>query len=278
MEEKPMRMRSLISLMLSLSIALVSGCGSDDSGGTSSVIPVDTNAPATLTLTPSKGIALADGADAVTIRAEVMKADRTPAADGTVVTFSVPADSGTLSTSTAVSAAGLAVVTLTRAPVSGAKNQTITVTGAAGSATGTAQAKFINQPASADVFISLDQNVTNLAALNIKVINTPGVSFDNTVQPIAAINAASGSSVVNNFNAQANVNNIAMINAAANGCSTGTAPIIKATFAVAAGNGLPAFGIDPAPASFTATNSSNGATSPSINTANVVVTVKYDTE
>jgi hypothetical protein len=268
-----MKPRYLIGLILLLATSAFSGCSSGDGGGT---VAVDPNAPADVKLTASKALALANGTDQVTLRADVSKADGTAVADGTTVTFSAPENSCNLSASTAVTANGSVFVTLTRAPIEGASNQTVLVTGAAGGIAGTREVKFINQPASADVFISLNGAVTNLAALDFQLNNSPGASFNISTQPVAAVNAASGSLVLGNFNAASNSTKIALVKAA--GFNTGTAPIIKATFDVAADAGLPAFGVDVTPGSITATDPNSGPTTPAVTVQNIVVTVTYDTE
>lgn len=269
-----MRIRTFIVLCLSLSI--LSGCG----GGGGSGAPADTPASevAAVTLTASKSLVLADGTDAVTIGADVRKADGTAVADGTSVAFSVPENSGILSAASASTTNGFATVTLTLAPISGQNNRTLTVRGTSGSITGVKDVKFINQPASADVLIAFDQAVTNLAALNFKLNSSAGASFNNSTQPVLAINGAIGSLVVGNFDGAVSSTNIGLVNGGAGGCNTGTAPIIKATFAVAPGTGLPLFTVDLTPATFTATDPLNGAVTPQVTAANTVVTVVFDTE
>lgn len=267
-----MRMRNLISLVLCLAAAALSGCGGGGGGGAAA----DPNAPAAVRLTVSKAVALADGSDAVTVQADIKKADGSAAADGTPVTFSVPDNSGTLSASSKTTTSGLASVTITRAPISGANNQAVTVTGTAGSVSGTAGVKFINQPTSVDVSIAFDQAVTDLAALSFKLNSTTGVTFDNAAQPISALNSATGSLVVGNFSTAANSNTIGLVNA--NGFNTGTATIVKATYAIGAGSSLPAFSIDPTPASLSATSTTGGATTPAVTAADMVVTVTFNTE
>jgi hypothetical protein len=88
--------------------------------------------------------------------------------------------------------------------------------------------------------------------------------------------AGSQTLVVGNFDAAANSTQVGLVNAS--GFDTGTTPIIKATFAVAAGAGLPAFSIDQAPTSLTASDPNGGATIPAATAADMVVTVTFDTE
>lgn len=261
----------LIGLILFLAALPLSGCGGG--GG-----EADTNAPATVDVIPSKTMALADGSDAVTLLAEVNKADGAPVADGTTVTFAVPDNSGSLSAATATTANGIASVSLTRAPLTGANNQKVTVTCSAGGISGATDVKFINQPASVDVFIAFDQAVTNLAALDFKLNNTAGTTFDNLAQRIAAVNPAAGSLVVGNFDDAANSTMIGLVNGGVSGFNTGTGPIIKVTFAVAADAGLPSFSIDQTPASLTATDPNGVAVTPAVTAANLVVTATFDTE
>jgi hypothetical protein len=271
-----MKPRYIIGLGLTLFLATsaFSGCGGG--GGDGGAVASDPNAPAAITLIASKSMALANGSDQVTMRADVSRADGTLVADGTTVTFAAPENSCNLSAPTAVTANGSVFVILTRAPIQGAGNQKVMVTAAAGGVTGTKEVKFINQPASADVFISFNGAVTNLAALDFKLINSPGASFNISTQPVVAVNAASGSFVLGNFSASSNSTQVALIKAA--GFDTGTAPVIKATFDVAADAGLPAFGVDVTPGSITARDPNSGPTTPAVTAGNMVVTVTYDTE
>jgi Big-like domain-containing protein len=265
-----MKLRYITGLILLLAVSTFAGCGGSDNGGAA----VDPNAPAVVTLNASKSLALANNSDQVTIRADVSKADGGAVADGTAVTFSAPENSCSLSAATAVTANGSVSVTLTRAPIQGAGKQTVTVTAAAGGASGGKEVKFINQPASAEVSVSFSPTVTNLAALNFTLNNTAGASFNIATQPVAAVNTASGSLVLGNFNAASGSTNFALVKAA--GFNTGALPIIKATFDIAANAGLPAFSIDPA--GFTATDPTSGPTAPAVTAANMIVTVTYDTE
>jgi len=132
------------------------------------------------------------------------------------------------------------------------------------------------QPTRADVFIAFDQPVTNLAGLDLKLDNTAGATFDNTTQPIAAINAAQGSLslAVGNFDAATNSTRIVLINGNAAGINTGTEPILKITYAIADGAGSPTFSIT-SQATFSAIAPDNGPTTPPVTTANMVVTVTY---
>lgn len=265
--------RMMVGLILLT--AILSGCGGGgDDGGAGS----DPSAAATVQLSASRSLALADANDAVTLLAEVTRADGTAVTDGTVITFTVPAGSGTLSAALAASNGGIASVTLTRAPIVAAKNQIVTVTGSVGRVSGATEVKFINQPTSVELFIASEAPVASLAALLLAVNNTAGASFDNTAAPVFTLNnAAVGASLATaNFNAAANSTTIALINA--NGINTGSSPILKATFSVAASAGLPSFSIDPAPASFTATDPNGVALTPPLTAANLVLSVTFDTE
>lgn len=269
-----MAARRIIGRIVPFLVAsLIAGCGGGggDSGG-----PAGPNAAATVTLTPSKTKALANGIDAVTILADVRNADGSAAPDNTSVTFSVSDPSGTLSAPAASTSNGHASVTLT-----GSAFQTITVTGSAAGTVGTASVKFIRPPTSAEVFIAFDQAVTNLAALSFMIGNTSGATFDNGTQPVSAINAAAGPStfVMSNFNSAVNVSTIGLINGSAGGINTGTAPIIRAVYAIAATDFLPAFAADAtSAATFTATDPHFAVTVPPVTAANLVVTVTFDTE
>lgn len=263
----------LVGLIFFLAAALT-GCGGggDDGGGS------DPSAAATVQLTASRSLALADANDAVTLLAEVTRADGVAVADGTVITFTVPAGSGTLSAALAASNGGIASVTLTRAPIAGAKNQIVTVTGSVGRVSGATEVKFINQPTSVELFIASEAPVANLAALQLAVQSTAGASFDNTTAPVFTLNnAAVGASLATaNFNVTANSTTIALINA--NGINTGSSPILKATFSVAASAGLPSFSIDPAPTSFTAIDPNGVALTPPLTAANLLLSTRFDTE
>lgn len=257
-------------LILFLSLFMLGGCGG---GGGSSAGP---NAQATITLTPSKTKALANGIDSVTIQVDVRNADGTTVSDDTVVAFSASDTAGTLSAAEASTISGRASVTLTCSGV-----QTISVTGSAAGATGTTSVKFIRPPTSAEVSIAFDQAVTNLAALSFKLDNTLGATFDNVNQPVSAVNAAAGAStfVMSNFNSTINANTIGLINGSAGGINTGTAPIIKAVYAIGATDFLPAFAVDTASAAtFTAADPHFAATVPPVAAANLVVTVTFNSE
>jgi hypothetical protein len=269
-----MKKTTLIGFVLCAMVWALAGCGGG--GG-------DSTEPAAIQVTTAKATALANGTDVVNIQADVRKADGTAVADGTLVAFSTSAQTCSLSAPTAVTANGLASVSVTRAPVLEANNQTITVTGVAGSVSGAQDVKFVNQPASVDVFISLKQPVTNLASLSFNLINTGSIAFNNTAQPqtIIALNRAAeaGSSVLANFNAAAKTTTVGLLNVS--GFSTGTAPIIKITFAVVAGagTGLPSFSIDQTPANFMATEVNGGLTTPALAVTDVVLMkTAFDTE
>jgi hypothetical protein len=271
-----------ISLILILMASALTGCGSDGAtgpagpAGPAGTTGTDVNAAAVVALTASKAVALADGADAVTIQADVKKADGSAIADGTIVAFSVPADGGTLSAASAVTTGGHASVTVKHAPISGAKNKLVAVTAITEGSSGSKEVKFINQPASAEVSVAFNQPVTNLAALSFKMNNTAGAAFDTTAQPVTAVNSASGSLAAGSFNAAANSTTISMVNPT--GFNTGTSPVVKTTMSVAQGSGLPQFSIDQGPGNITATDVNSGPTAPAVTAANMVVTVTYDTE
>jgi len=133
------------------------------------------------------------------------------------------------------------------------------------------------QPVRANVFIAFDQPVTNLAGLDFVLNSAPGATFDNNAPQIAALNAAEGSATlaVGNFNATTNTNRIVLINGSAAGINTGTTPIIRVIYDVAAGSGVPTFGIA-SQATFTAIAPDNGPTNPPVSAANVVVTGTYE--
>jgi hypothetical protein len=266
---KQIRIFYWVGLIVFLALVLP-GCSSDGNGG----VVIDPNAPAAVSVTSSKPVALADNIDSVEIVAEVKRLDGNAVADGKVVTFATTDPDGSLSAASATTVGGLATVNLTHAPIVVGTNQTTTVTCTAGVVSGSTDVKFITQPASVDVFIAFDQAVTDLAALQFVLNNTAGAAFDNGAQLISAINAAeTGSVVAANFNG-VDSNNIALINAA--GFNTGTLPIIQATYAVSAG--LPTFSIDQTPENFIATEPGLGPTTPPVTAANLVVTVTYDTE
>lgn len=256
-----------IVLILILSLLVLSACGGGGSGSGANV---------SITLTPSKSVALADGSDTVTVHANVSNTDGSAVADGTPVTFTAPDDAGNPFATNSTTVGGLASITLTRDPIQGAKNQTGTVRADSGGASQSVQIKFINQPASADVFISFKQAITNLAGLSFTLNNTAGATFSNPDQLIFTMNgAAVGSTIVAaNFNPVDNTTKVGLGNPT--GLNTGTAPIIKANFAIS--SGLPAFSIDQTAGTFTATDINSGATDPPATVTDMVVTVTYDTE
>jgi hypothetical protein len=261
----------LISVILLLAVSILPACGGGHGGG-----GADPNAPATVAVN-AKTLALANGSDVVTVQADVRKADGTVVGDGTMVSFSV--NTATLSVSTAATTSGIASVTMTSPAIPGANNYTATVTATTGGVSGTRDVKFINQPTSVDVFVRFDTDVTDLAALQFIIKNTPGATFDNSTQLIARLNnAAAGSSsiILAGFNAAAGSLTIGLANP--NGFHTGTTPIIKATYAIATGAGLPAFSVDPAPGSFTAANQGNSLTTPPVTAANLVISTVLNTE
>ena len=132
------------------------------------------------------------------------------------------------------------------------------------------------QPVRATVLIAFDPTVTNLAGLDFVLNSAPGAAFDNNTQQIAAINAAQGQSlVVGNFNAVTNTNHIILANGSAAGIDTGTTPIIRITYDVAAGSGVPTFGIA-SQATFTAIAPDNSPVTPAVTAANQAVTVTYE--
>lgn len=264
-----MNKKYIIGIMLLLAIAALTGCGGsgDDSA--------DPNAPADIIMTASRDMALANNSDAVTIQAAVRKADGSSVADGTIVAFSVNA--ATLSAPTAATTNGTASVSMTCPPVSGANNYTAVVTAAAGNASKTRDVKFINQPSSVDVSVRFNVAVTNLAALQFMMNNAAGATFDNNAQLISRINnAAEGSTsiILAGFDAASNALTVGLANP--NGFNTGTTPIIKATYAVAAGSGLPTFSV--AAAGFTATDPLDNATVPQVASSNMIVTTVFNTE
>jgi hypothetical protein len=265
----------IVGLILSLATAL-SGCGGG--GGGDGADRDDPNAAATVQLISSKTRALADGSDAVTLVAEVTRADGSAVADGTVITFTVPAGSGTLSAALAATNGGVASVNLTRPPIDGAKNQIVTVTGTAGQASGAMEVKFINQPTSVELFIAMDAPVANLGALQLTVQSTAGVTFNNTTAQVFTLNnAAVGASLATaGFNIATNSTTIALVSA--NGFNSATAPILKATFSVAANAGLPSFSIDSSPSRFTATDPTGLGITPALTAANIVLSATFDTE
>jgi len=264
-----MTLNKFTGLIIFLAITGLSACGGGGGGSSNSGVAI--------TLTPSKTVALADGHDVMTVHAGIANADGAAVADGTPVTFTALDDAGNPFVTQTTTVGGLASITLTRDPIQGANNQTGTITADCGGSSQSVQVKFINQPASVDVFIAFKQDVTNLAGLDFKLNITSGATFSNPdPQPIHTMNnAAVGSTLVlGNFISADNSTRIVLANPT--GFNTGTAPIIKATFAIS--TGLPEFTVDQTPASFTATDFNSSATVPAATAADIVVTVTYDTE
>lgn len=263
-----MKIHKYLSLILLLPLAIMTGCG----GGGDSAAPT-ASAPASVVTAASKVLALANSTDTATITANVTTASGAAAPDGTPVTFSVPAGTGTLSATTATTTNGVASVTVKHDPVTGATpNQVVTVTCTAGGATSAKDVKFINQPTKATVSCGTKRAVPNLAALDMEVDCTAGATFNNATQPIAPANAAAGSLVAAKFTAGAT--QVSMINAT--GVNTGTAPIMTATFDVVAAGGLPTFSVNPA--AITATDPAGTAITPPVTASDVACTAKFDTE
>lgn len=261
--------RKFIIPVLFIVISMLSACGGR--GGGSS------NFGGTIDLKATKAVALDDGSDSATVQATVENADGTVAPDGTIVTFSASDSTGPLSSATAATVNGKVSFSLTHAPITGATHLTATITASAGGVSASQDVKFITQPSSVDVFVAFNQAVTNLAGLQFNLNNTAGATFDNNAQKVFAINNAANAQtlIACHFNAAANATSIGLANGS--GFDTGTDPIIKLTFAVT--SGLPSFTVDPGPANFTATSDANGSpTTPPVTAANLVVTVKYDTE
>ncbi len=261
-----MNRTSLVGLIILLAVSVLSGCG----GGDGEAAPT-----LSIGVTTSKTVALANGADAVTIQANVTNANGTAVPDGTVVVFSSP--TATLSASTAATTNGTATVSMTRPPVSGANNSMAVVTAVAEGASGANAVKFINQPTSVEVSIAVDQAVAGLALLQFKLNNTTGATFDNAdPQRIFTINDASGSLAAGNFDAIANSNSIGLVNATGFNLRANI-PVIRATYAVAAGAGLPTFSVD-ATTPIIAKDPQSVAIAPQLTAADFVITTAFDTE
>jgi hypothetical protein len=150
--------------------------------------------------------------------------------------------------------------------------------GAAGGVSGNMAMKFINQPASVEVSIALNRTVAGVALLQFNLKNTPaGATFNNAdPQRIFAIGDAAGSLVAGNFVAAANSNTIGLVNPAGFNPGNGT-PIIRATYSVVAGAGLPAFSIDET-TPIIAKDPQRTAIAPQLTAADMVITTVFDTE
>src|SRR5574342_144072 len=100
-----MSSRKFIGLILLFLFAVpaLSGCGGGGGSGNSGM---------TIDLKATKGVALADGNDVVTVRAKVENPDGTAAPDGTSVSFTAADSSGPLPSSTAVTSKGTATFSL----------------------------------------------------------------------------------------------------------------------------------------------------------------------
>ena len=264
-----MNIPKYISLILCLVLAALAGCSSGG-GGT----PADPNAPAAVALTVSKTTALANNTDAVTVGISVNKGDGNVVADGTDVVCSA-SGSGKLSANSGKTVNGQVSMTMTRGPVNAGKNEVVTVTCAAGGTSGKKDVKFINQPTSVMVSIALKGAIPNLGALDFKLSNTAGATFDNFGQPIVAVNGAAGSTVAANFDPALNTTTISMINA--NGFNTGTTPMMNLTFGIVAG-AMPTFSIDATAGGVTATDNNSVAITPAMTPVGMAVTTLLDTE
>jgi hypothetical protein len=263
--------RKFIGLVAILTLSALYACGGGGGGD-----GADPNAPAAVSLAASKTVAMANSSDTVTVNATVMKADGTPVPDGTVVTFSAPGSAGALSAATAVCTNGLASITLTH-PAIAVDNVSVVVLAAAGGVSGAKDVKFINQPTSVEVSIAINKAVANVALLEFNLKNTPGATFDNAdPQRIFAIGDAASSLVTGNFLASANSSTIGLVNPSGFTPVVGT-PIIRATYAVAAGSGMPTFSID-ATTPIVVKDPQSAAIVPQLTAADMVITTVFDTE
>jgi hypothetical protein len=272
-KEECMTLNKFSSLLILLLVTGMSACHGGGGGGG------NPNAGATITLTPSKTVALADGNDVVTVHADIKNADGTPIADGTPVSFTAPGDNDNPAVTQTTTEDGHASVSLTRDPIQLATRETATVTASSIGLSKSTAIKFINQPAGAEVQIGFNQPVTNLAGLQFNLHSDAGATFDNTAQLITGINAAETTQtlVTGNFISAAHSTKVVLAFAGLSGFNTGTTPVIKATYAITAG--LPAFSVDVASAStFTAVGPDFGPTTPPVTAGNLVVTVIYDTD
>ena len=104
---------------------LFAGCGGSNGDD------VDLNAAASVTVSADKDIALANGSEDITLRAEVKNVDGTPLS-GKAISFVVTAGAGSLhSADAATNASGIATAKLNRGPIAPpntSENVTVTVT------------------------------------------------------------------------------------------------------------------------------------------------------
>lgn len=262
--------RNIIASTVLLMLTAFFGCGGGGDGG-------DPNAPASISLTPSKTVALANGSDTITLTANVVKSGGGPVADGTLVAFSAPGSAVSLSAASAATANGRAVVTATHSAVTGSNNRTVVVNATTGGMASSMAVKFINQPTSVDVSVAFSMALTNLASFRFSLLNTPGALFDTTTHPITLVNAAaSGSSSLGIPVLTGSSLAIVMTSVPGFSFNTGIAPIIKATYAVT-GTGLPAFSVDTT-ANFIAEDANGQFTLPQVGPSNVILTTVYNTE
>lgn len=197
-------------LAIGILLLLMTGCGGGG-GGT----PPGPNDVSTVSVTSSKNLALANGTDAVTITASVTKVAGGAVADGTTVTFTVASGTATLSSTNATTVAGVASVTVTHAPITGAKNETDTFTATASGVNSAAGAsiKFINNPSSATVDIALDVPFTGLSAIDF-VLAPNGATYAsssliNEANVTGALILAPGNDAYAFFSPNTGVNTVA---------------------------------------------------------------------
>ncbi len=116
----------------------------------------------------------------------------------------------------------------------------------------------------AEVSIAFDRDVSNLARLEFKLNHTAGATFNNvplSSLPGVEIRIFPNYEVVNAINP-------------GGGITTGTAPIMKLTYAVADVVSLPTFSIDSS-GTFTATAPDSGPTTPPVTSDNLILSVTY---
>ena len=103
-------------------------------------VPAHAQAPADVTLTANPSVIMADGQSTTIVTAQVSASNGSSVPDGTLVRFATT--SGTLSATSVAITGGIARVTLTSSPLSGAAVVTATFIGAGGGASGQTTVEF----------------------------------------------------------------------------------------------------------------------------------------
>ena len=245
------------ALMLALG-----GCGG---GGSSDPNAVSFINFSTVYTSPNT-LAIADGADSVTLKAIVRRSDGAYVPDGTAIrfkTYSGAAVFGNTSTSQRlVIANGRATATLKHPAVTAqtpqnrnGKNVVVTPAALAGAVEKKTKVKFINQPTAVDITVALTPAISSpgMALLGFTIQNSAGADNSNVAvakaaealafeaPPASGLVIAPISTVLSAT--QTRFSGIAFTAAGAGMTTAAGSPIFKLTYGVTPGQPLPSFGV-----------------------------------